>query len=532
VTPSARGARREIAIGTLWSALTWVVSMLTGPVLVVALVRRMSRGQFGSLATASSAVGLATAVVTVGLQASLTRFGAVVRAENGWAGLQRLWGDTRRVIGLATAGALVAGAVLLVSAYGIANLHSSEFAILAFLPALVVAPAAAAAGGFLRAAFRPRWVSLAGTVGPLAAAAVIVPEVVRSHPAAWAVALARSGGTVLGAAILLWGVAHWRSVDRPERAAAAGAVDGTPAAGAAEVVVTRGAVVRFGLAMQVSVLFATAVSELSVVVLGASRGVHGPAIFAPTAGIAATVLAVPGLIGGFLLPGVAPAAARGEHREVARLFHWASRWEMAIATPAIAVMVVCPADVLRVLFGSGLVGGSDALRILGVGCAVQFAFGYNGLTFSALAPPALITKVQVANVAVAGLCAAVLIPILGITGAAIAPTAALLFANVVTSTILDVKYHVPPADAAMLATVLVFAVACPGIWEASTHVAPGLVRCVFVAVAAGLASVVAAFVSGGRTERERILGLLSERRQRRSGGGLTHLEASGSHASG
>ncbi len=538
-TPRKRGTRQEIASGGLWSVATWVVSTVAGPVLVVALVRRMTRVEFGALATASSAVGLVMATVLIGLGPALARFGAVARAERGDAGLWRVLTDSARLIALATCAAVLAGGGLLLVAFWLPNLHSSRPALVAFLPTLAVAPAVGAAAGFLRAAYRPRWISLAGVVGAVASAAVIIAGLVVTRPAAWFVAGARTGGALLSAALLGWAVLHWRrrsvvhdAQRRDEEVVSATAEDGDPsfhavvsdrpatdragldAADLRSPRVTRRSLVRFGMAIQLGALFGAAVNELGVFLLGAERGAHSAAIFAPAAGVAATVLAVPALIGGFFLPGIAPAASRGDHAEVGRLFYWASRWNLALTAPALGVLVVCPADVLKFLFGQGLVLAAEALRILGIGCAIQVMFGFNGLTLGGYGLSGLLARLNVACVIVASLCCVLFIPAFGLTGAAIAASASLLLANLLYSLILKTRFGIAPTNRAMLLTIVLFAGATGLSFWISQFVERGLARCLLVAAVTGAVTLLAAFGSGGRSERARVLELGRERWRR------------------
>ncbi|MGO9560714.1 MAG: lipopolysaccharide biosynthesis protein [Acidimicrobiales bacterium] len=512
--PRKRGTRQEIASGALWSVATWIVSTLAGPVLVVALVRRMARVEFGALATASSAIGLVMATVLIGLGPALARYGAVARADRGDAGLWRVLTDAARLIALATGAAVLAGGGLLLVAFWVPNLHSSRPALIAFLPTLALAPAVGAAGGFLRAAYRPRWISLAGVVGALASAVVIVAGLIVTRPAAWFVAGARTGGALLSGALLGWGVLHWH---RSALGHEARPHDGEPAAAATDLRsprVTRGSIVRFGMAIQLGTLFGTAVNELGVFLLGAERGAHSAAIFAPAAGVAATVLAVPALIGGFFLPGIAPAASRGDHAEVGRLFYWASRWNLALTAPALGVLVVCPADVLKFLFGQGLVPAAGALRILGIGCVIQVVFGFNGLTLGGYGLSGLLAKLNIACVIVASLCCVLFIPPFDLTGAAVAASAGLFFANVLYSTILRTRFGIAPTNRAMLSTVALFACATGLSFWISQFAERGLVRCLLVAAVTGSVTLLAAFGSGGRSDRARMLELGRERWRR------------------
>lgn len=514
---SNRRTRWEIVVGTLWSAFSWAISVVAGPVIAVVLVRRMTRDQFGDLAAATSAVGVATAFAGLGLQQALSRYAAITRAERGREGLTGLWREARTAIVLASTVAAVSAVVLLVLPLTVAHLRPSLAAVAWSLPGLLVTPLAGAAGGFLRGAFRPRWTALAGAAGPLAAAAVIVPAVVLARPSAALVAAGRMSGALVTALILLIGVVHLRRAAVDDRTRGGpdpvGAARSPRATGAAPV---RQGIVTFGMAMLLASLFGTIVAELGVALVSAARGTHTAAIFAPAAAVAALVLAVPGLIAGFLLPGLSPAAERGERDEVARLFHWSSRWQMVLLAPPLAVLLVCPGDLLRVLFGAGLVGGTSALRVLGLGCAMQMAFGFNGLAFSAFGEAKLLFRLQWADllVAVGAITPAALTG--GMLGAATAAAVVLGFSNLLYAWALWHFHRIRPANVAMALTVGAFAASCGVGWVVPHTTGSSLVRCVLVALVAALATGAVGFLAGGSGERQELFHLLSRRVLRRA----------------
>ncbi len=442
------GSRREIVAGSVWTALGLGATTVAGPVLMVAVVRVMSRQQYGALAIATSLVGLLAILAALGLGATLAQMASADQVKLGDAGVHAALRASLRLAIIA--GVVVIpfyGAVLLV-ADRVSTLRPAVPALASMMPIIAVAPLVDVCTGFLRAVSRPRAIAVAAAATAMATLVPTVGVLAITRPSAQLIGGIRSAGALVTTIALAWPVLAWRRRHLAEAPA--------------RVPATR--VLRFAAAMMLTGVFSVALDKLDVFVLGVAWGSHEVALYAPASALATAAMGLSILLAAFYFPVVSRAAARGDHAEVRQLYYWATRWNLVLYAPVLTVLVACPASVMRVIFGPDYAPVGGPLRVLGIGVVGQVVLGFNGLTLAAYGLPGIVVIRQIISLLASVIACVLLIPRFGIYGAALATSSALLLANALCTRSLLARFGVWPWNRASLATFAAFAMAaaCAG----------------------------------------------------------------------
>jgi O-antigen/teichoic acid export membrane protein len=208
------------------------------------------------------------------------------------------------------------------------------------------------------------------------------------------------------------------------------------------------------------------------------------------------VIAMSAALASFLLPALVAARRRGM-ADVASLYHWSSRWNLVIVSPALALMLVVPSALLVTLFGGRYAIVAGPARILGAAATAQVLFGFNGLTLDACGLPRVLMLRSLAGVVISLVCCPVLITAFGLTGAASATTIAILFVNVTSSWALWRHFHILPWSnhSAMIAAAFTVSLAVG--WALVALTAPSNIgRCAIVASCTAVITLASAFAGG------------------------------------
>jgi len=120
--------------------------------------------------------------------------------------------------------------------------------------------------------------------------------------------------------------------------------------------------------------------------------------------------------------------------EMKRNYNIATKWIFAATLPLFLVVFFFPADVLKLLFGIKYIEASTALKILSLGFFIHTFLGPNGATLTAMGRTKLLMWASLSAAFLNITANMVLIPFLGINGAAIASASALALANIINST--------------------------------------------------------------------------------------------------
>lgn len=176
-------------------------------------------------------------------------------------------------------------------------------------------------------------------------------------------------------------------------------------------------------------MFGVTVTYLDVLLVGAMASTHDAAVYAAASRLAVIGTYALQAVGMVVAPQFAGMMARGEHERVERLYQVATWWMMALSWPLYIALAVFASSAMR-LFGPAYTDGAAALTILSIAGLVNLGTG----NVTILLLMAGRSSWNMANAAVSlGLNIAlnlVLIPAMGIEGAAIAWAVSIITNNV------------------------------------------------------------------------------------------------------
>jgi O-antigen/teichoic acid export membrane protein len=131
------------------------------------------------------------------------------------------------------------------------------------------------------------------------------------------------------------------------------------------------------------------------------------------------------------LPVASGLYAQGSMLELRRNFSLLTKWLVSATLPLFLILFLFPETVLSFLFGASYIPAATALRILSLGVIINNFFGPSGLTLAVMGEVRFLMWVVLATALLSVGLSFVLIPPLGIEGAAIAYVAAVNAANLI-----------------------------------------------------------------------------------------------------
>jgi O-antigen/teichoic acid export membrane protein len=408
----------------------------------------MSTRAYGALAIGSAVVGILAAIGSLGLGSAVSRFGvaateADTRKTSRVAAADAFAVARPAAVGLVLLSLLIAAGMQVGSRLGAAGL-----VVLALAPMSLVTPYQSVVSGYMVAAFRPRLASGMQAVVTLCQLGLIALAVAVGLVGAYQVALIRMAVGVGGFIVLLRQL-NLTPLLRSRLS------QSSPASRQ---------MLRFGWAMTLTTMAGIVISQLDVLVLGIARGPAAAGLYAPVSRLADTALLLPNALGAYLLPAVASSAARGDEQAAGVHYHWASRWALVIAAPAVAALLLTPGALIHALFGVGTHGLIAPARVLALGVLVHLLFGFNGMTLDALGDARLVAVRSGYGVLLSAAACAVLVPAFGALGAAIATTTAILGLNATCSVMLIRRHRIAMWDRRILAVVGALGLGLLGGW--------------------------------------------------------------------
>jgi O-antigen/teichoic acid export membrane protein len=136
--------------------------------------------------------------------------------------------------------------------------------------------------------------------------------------------------------------------------------------------------------------------------------------------------------------------------ELRRNYTILTKWIVSLTLPLFLVLCLFPEAVLGIFFGQPYVAAAPALRILSLGFIIRNLFGPNGNTLLAIGKPRFIMWVTLIAAIVNVLLNIILIPPLGIVGAAIASAVSFILAGIILSLKLYLSWHIQPLSKNLL----------------------------------------------------------------------------------
>jgi len=133
------------------------------------------------------------------------------------------------------------------------------------------------------------------------------------------------------------------------------------------------------------------------------------------------------------MPIISEMCARGEVGRIRTTFHTSTRWVLYITFPLVLLLITFPGDVITLLFGREYASATTALRILTVGVWIRCTLGLAGQVTLAIGKTRINFLEQSVALLTSTVLSFVLIPRLGIVGAAWATASCLVLQNLVTT---------------------------------------------------------------------------------------------------
>lgn len=480
----ASSARRNLISGSLWATATSLLAAILGPALTVITVRWMTVSGYGSLAVAVAATTLLGALAGFGLGEAVSRAAAGQVANDNRSGLGAVKWASSRVSWICTAGGAACVGAVSTAMVLTPSMRADVVPFVILAPIVLTSPWNQVGQGLIQATFRPRAAFAGSTVTNMSALLLTAIVFALGLRSADLVAAARTVAIIGGVWIILRGAQWW-------------SLHGEPS----DCNVTPSSVARLGSAVLISTALAFCISQLDVFLLGAFKGSVAAGRYAPASRLADFVITAFALPGSYLLPALSAAIMRKDDTDVVRLYHWTSKWAIVLCTPALGIMIASPAALMHTLFGSSAVV-SEPARILAIGVLGNTVCGFNGLLLTAYGETRVLIMTSIVALCVNVLACAILIPMMGTTGAALATAIPLVAVNAAMSLALARRRQIYPWDRSLRWTICALIVGLSGAVGASKIHLGGMTALIIAASAAGMPPLAAAIMTSSAEDRQ------------------------------
>ncbi|MFC1786428.1 flippase [Halobacteriota archaeon] len=155
-------------------------------------------------------------------------------------------------------------------------------------------------------------------------------------------------------------------------------------------------------------------------------GIYNAAL--PTAML---VLTIPSIFGIIFMPVVSELFSRGRYDDIRDIYSIVTKWILSLIIPAFLLMVLFAPSVLRIIFGTEYAGGASALVLLTSGYLLVSLFGLTASILEAYGRTKIIMGCTFFAAALNFILNLYLIPIYGITGAALATGSSLAIFGII-----------------------------------------------------------------------------------------------------
>lgn len=134
---------------------------------------------------------------------------------------------------------------------------------------------------------------------------------------------------------------------------------------------------------------------------------------------------------GFLLPPMLTRLQKEEKfYEMKRTYQVLTKWIVVLILPVIGLLLFAPGPIIRLLFGEAFVAGATALQILLIGNVLTIVMGLNSSALIALGNNKLVSYIIAVQAVINIVINVLLIPIIGIEGAAIGMAVSLVVGDI------------------------------------------------------------------------------------------------------
>jgi len=149
-------------------------------------------------------------------------------------------------------------------------------------------------------------------------------------------------------------------------------------------------------------------------------------------------------LGFIYIPVVSQMHSRNQVNEIKRTYAIMTKWVFSTTLPIFMLMFLFPDSVLNILFGAEYTQASVVLRLIAIGFFSHIFLGPNGMTLLVMGNTKLIFVNSIIKTVINIILNFLLIPPLGLTGAAVASASSLVLGNSLASTELFLIHKIHP----------------------------------------------------------------------------------------
>lgn len=252
----------------------------------------------------------------------------------------------------------------------------------------------------------------------------------------------------------------------------------------------------FSAPLVLATIFGSLLTKVDTFMLGYFRTSYEVGLYNAAYPLANGILVVLGSFGFLYLPLASRLDASGERREIDAIYKVTTKWIYIITFPAFLTFVVFPGDVLALFFGEDYRPAAFALVILTIGFFTNAAYGRNRETLSALGHTMYIMIGNGLAVILNVVLNLLLIPVYGITGAAVTSVVSYVSFNLLIYLVLKRRFDISPFSRHTLRTMFFLPVVLlPPTVVLSHHLTLTLLLLPAFLILAGLASIVVVSVT-------------------------------------
>ena len=193
---------------------------------------------------------------------------------------------------------------------------------------------------------------------------------------------------------------------------------------------------RFSLPISATALSAFVLAYIDILLLGYFLSAREVGIYSAAAPTSRMVMAFSTALYAVMLPSVSETVAKKDRPQLKEYVTYAYKLSLVILLPLTIVSILLSGPIITLLFGSQYAGAAGPFEILVIGTAFLGIFTLNSGIFQGAGRPGVPMAILVSTAVLDGLLNIMLIPRLGIIGAATASTLSFVFAGVVSTTML------------------------------------------------------------------------------------------------
>lgn len=206
----------------------------------------------------------------------------------------------------------------------------------------------------------------------------------------------------------------------------------------------RGKLLRFSLPLLTGDIFTLLIVWMDVLMLGYFKDASQVGVYNAAHSISHVIPVFLLSMNYIYVPIASRLYSRGLIDEMRKNYAVVTKWIYFAAFPLFLIVFLFPEIILKILFGTVYVQAHTALQILAFGMLINTFLGPNGPTLIALGKTKLHMSDNLIAVILNFILNVFLIPLLGITGAALASAASIIVANVLRSVQIYTSHEIHP----------------------------------------------------------------------------------------